>query len=66
MPGSKFHTKVGVVGSGSAQIGSKWEQHAKIGHGRDYEDVMRLKGVCHGAAESGDHVLDAPAGALAG
>ena len=29
------------------------EQHVKIGHGRDYEDVMPLKGVYHGAAESG-------------
>jgi transglutaminase-like putative cysteine protease len=29
------------------------EQHVKIGHGRDYEDVMPLRGVYHGEAESG-------------
>ena len=29
------------------------EQHVKIGHGRDYEDVMPLRGVYHGDAESG-------------
>ena len=29
--------------------------HVKIGHGRDYEDVMPLRGVYHGAAE---HQLD--------
>lgn len=29
------------------------ERHVKIGHGRDYEDVMPLRGVYHGEAESG-------------
>lgn len=29
------------------------ERHVKIGHGRDYEDVTPLRGVYHGAAESG-------------
>ncbi|NND04323.1 MAG: transglutaminase family protein [Acidimicrobiia bacterium] len=29
------------------------EQHVKIGHGRDYEDVMPLRGTYHGQAESG-------------
>ena len=29
------------------------ELHVKIGHGRDYEDVMPLRGVYHGDAESG-------------
>jgi transglutaminase-like putative cysteine protease len=29
------------------------ERHVKIGHGRDYEDVMPLRGVYHGDAESG-------------
>jgi transglutaminase-like putative cysteine protease len=27
------------------------ELHVKIGHGRDYEDVMPLRGVYHGGAE---------------
>jgi transglutaminase-like putative cysteine protease len=30
------------------------ELHIKIGHGRDYQDVMPLRGVYHGAA---DHQL---------
>ena len=29
------------------------ERHVKIGHGRDYEDVMPLRGVYHGDSESG-------------
>lgn len=29
------------------------EQHVKIAHGRDYEDVTPLRGVYHGEAESG-------------
>lgn len=29
------------------------ERHVKIGHGRDYEDVMPLRGVYHGDGESG-------------
>jgi transglutaminase-like putative cysteine protease len=29
------------------------ELHVKIGHGRDYDDVMPLRGVYHGEAESG-------------
>lgn len=29
------------------------EQHVKIGHGRDYDDVMPLRGVYHGQGESG-------------
>lgn len=29
------------------------ERHVKIGHGRDYEDVMPLRGVYHGEGESG-------------
>lgn len=28
------------------------EQHVKIGHGRDYDDVMPLRGVYHGEGES--------------
>ncbi len=28
-------------------------RHVKIGHGRDYEEVMPLRGVYHGDAESG-------------
>ena len=29
------------------------EQHVKIGHGRDYEDVTPLRGVYHGEGEAG-------------
>ncbi len=42
----------GIDPTNSTSVSSR---HAKIGHGRDYDDVMPLRGTYHGEPE---HTLD--------